>query len=206
VVVADAGYWHKRQMENVVSRGIQVLIPPDSGLRQSARPGWDGGLYAFMRRVLSTDHAKALYRKRHATIEPVFGQMKFNRRFDRFLRRGRSAVRSEWRLFGASHNLLKLPTTTGQLPPRPNTGPRDRPSRPSNRAGARRTAHGARDFSCLFPTASDEGSILLPPDEQRSTADIQSINETAGATQRRGLLGTAGWLPGRRVSPICRDF
>jgi transposase len=108
VVIADAGYWHKRQMENVVSRGIQVLIPPDSGLRTSARPGWDGGPYAFMRRVLSTDHAKALYRKRHATIEPVFGQMKFNRRLDRFLHRGRSAVRSEWRLFGASHNLLKL--------------------------------------------------------------------------------------------------
>src|SRR5918994_4193717 len=100
VVIADAGYWHKRQMENIVSRGIQVLIPPDSGLRTGARPGWDGGLYAFMRRVLSTDHAKALYRKRHATIEPVFGQMKFNRRLDRFLRRGRSAVRSEWRPLG----------------------------------------------------------------------------------------------------------
>ncbi len=52
VVVADAGYWHKRQMENVVSRGIQVLIPPDAGLRKNTRPGWDGGLYAFMRRVL----------------------------------------------------------------------------------------------------------------------------------------------------------
>jgi transposase len=108
MVIADAGYWHKRQMENIVGRGIQVLIPPDSGLRESARPGWDGGLYAFMRRVLSTDRGKALYRKRHATIEPVFGQMKFNRRLDRFLRRGRAAARSEWRLFGASHNLLKL--------------------------------------------------------------------------------------------------
>jgi hypothetical protein len=108
VVIADAGYWHKRQMENVVCRGIQVLIPPDSGLRKSARPGWDGGLYAFMRRVLSTDQAKALYRKRQATVEPVFGQMKFNRRLDRFQRRGRSACRSEWRLAGATHNLLKL--------------------------------------------------------------------------------------------------
>jgi hypothetical protein len=78
VVIADAGYWHTRQMENVVGRGIQVLIPPDSGLRTSARPGWDGGLYAFMRRVLATDHGKALYRKSHATVEPVFGQMKFN--------------------------------------------------------------------------------------------------------------------------------
>jgi transposase len=108
VVVADAGYWHKRQMENIVSRGIQVLIPPDAGLRQGTRPGWDGGLYAFMRRVLSTEQAKALYRKRRETVESVFGQMKFNRRLDRFLRRGRAAVRSEWRLFGASHNLLKL--------------------------------------------------------------------------------------------------
>ena len=107
LVVADAGYWHKRQMENVVGRGTRVLIPPDSGLRTSARPGWDG-LYAFMRRVLATDRGKALYRKRHATIEPAFGQMKFNRRLDRFLRRGRSAVRSERRLFGASQNLLKL--------------------------------------------------------------------------------------------------
>jgi hypothetical protein len=86
-------------LSNLVGRGIQLLIPPDSGLRTSARPGWDGGLYAFMRRVLSTDQAKAIYRKRHATVEPVFGQMKFNRRLDRFLRRGRSAVRSEWRLF-----------------------------------------------------------------------------------------------------------
>jgi transposase len=108
VVVADGGYWPKRQMENVVSRGIQLLIPPDSGLRQSARPGWDGGLYGFMRRVLSTDHAKALYRKRRETVESVFGQVKFNRGFKRFVRRGRSACRSEWRLFNASHNLLKL--------------------------------------------------------------------------------------------------
>jgi Transposase DDE domain len=61
-----------------------------------------------MGRVLSTDRGKAFHRKRHATIEPGFGQMEFNRRLDRFLGRGRSAVRSEWRLFGASHNLLKL--------------------------------------------------------------------------------------------------
>jgi hypothetical protein len=107
-VVADPGYWHKQQMENVVSRGIQVVIPPDSGLRKGARPGWDRGLYAFMRRVLSTEHGQAVYRRRLATVEPVFGQTKFNRRLDRFLRRGRAACRSEWRLVAATHNLLKL--------------------------------------------------------------------------------------------------
>jgi hypothetical protein len=107
-VVADPGYWHKQQMENVVCRGIQVVIPPDSGLRKGARPGWDKGLYAFMRRVLATEHGQAVYRRRLATIEPVFGQTKFNRRLDRFLRRGRAACRSEWRLIAATHNLLKL--------------------------------------------------------------------------------------------------
>jgi len=41
-------------------------------------------------------------------IEPVFANTKFNRRIDRFARRGRSACRSEWRLITATHNLLKL--------------------------------------------------------------------------------------------------
>jgi hypothetical protein len=41
-------------------------------------------------------------------IEPIFADTKFNRRIDRFLRRGRSAARSEWRLTNAAHNLLKL--------------------------------------------------------------------------------------------------
>ena len=41
-------------------------------------------------------------------IEPVFGHTKFNRRCDRFLRRARSACKSERRLITATHNLLKL--------------------------------------------------------------------------------------------------
>ena len=41
-------------------------------------------------------------------VEPVFAATKFNRRIDRFQRRGRSAARSEWRLITATHNLLKL--------------------------------------------------------------------------------------------------
>jgi transposase len=108
VVLADAGYWHQDQMENIINRGIQVLIPPDAGKRKTARPGWDGGLYSFMRHVLDTDRGGGLYAKRQGMIEPVFGHTKFNRRCDRFLRRGRSAVRSEWRLITATHNLLKL--------------------------------------------------------------------------------------------------
>jgi hypothetical protein len=38
VVVADAGYWHQKQIEAVIDRGIQVLIPPDAGKRRDTRP------------------------------------------------------------------------------------------------------------------------------------------------------------------------
>ena len=108
VVLADAGYWHQRQMESVVDRGMPVLIPPDGGKRKSARPGWDKGLYAFMRRVLKTEHGGELYRKRKTLVEPMFANTKYNRRLDRFRRRGRAAAHSEWRLITATHNLLKL--------------------------------------------------------------------------------------------------
>jgi len=108
VVLADAGYWHHVQMERLAGDGVTVLIPPDASKRAGARPGWNGGLYAFMRRVLATDPGGALYAKRQGMIEPVFADTKFNRGVDRFLRRGRAAARSEWRLTNAAHNLLKL--------------------------------------------------------------------------------------------------
>jgi transposase len=108
VLLADAGYWHQRQMEHIIDRGIQVLIPPDASKRKGARRGWDGGYYAFMRRVLAGERGGELYRQRQPMIEPVFGQTKFNRGIDRFRRRGRAAVRTEWRLITATHNLLKL--------------------------------------------------------------------------------------------------
>jgi transposase len=108
VVLADAGYWHQQQIEAIVSDGIQVLVPPDGGLRTDIRPGWDKGMYRFMRTVLAGEHGGSLYKLRKSTIEPVFGQIKFNRRITRFQRRGRSAVLSEWRLIAATHNLMKL--------------------------------------------------------------------------------------------------
>ena len=61
-----------------------------------------------MRTLLGSDRGGELYRKRQPMIEPGFAQMKFNRGLDRFKRRGRGAVRTEWRLITATHNLLTL--------------------------------------------------------------------------------------------------
>jgi len=73
-------------------------------------PGWEDGLYQQMRDTLTSDRGRGrkLYAQRKITIEPVFGQIKYNRRIDRFMRRGRAAAQSEWRLVTATHNLLKL--------------------------------------------------------------------------------------------------
>ncbi len=51
VAVADSGYWHEQQIDAVVNMGTQVLIAPDAGKRETPRRAWNGGRYAFMRRV-----------------------------------------------------------------------------------------------------------------------------------------------------------
>jgi hypothetical protein len=112
VVVADAGYWHHEQMDRLAANGIAVLIPPDAQKRRGARPGWQGGRYEWLRRVLAIELGQRPYRKRSQTIEPMFGHTKHNRGMSRFHRRGRSAVRTEWRLITATHNLMKLHSHT----------------------------------------------------------------------------------------------
>ena len=108
VVLADAGYWHTPQIQAIESRGIEVLAPPDGAMREGKRPGWEDGFYQQMRDKLATDHGRELYALRKITIEPVFGQIKYNRHIQQFMRRGRAAALSEWRLVTATHNLLKL--------------------------------------------------------------------------------------------------
>jgi transposase len=119
VVLADAGYWKNEAIEALVTQGIQTLVAPDADRRKEPRPGRRGGLYDFTRRVLATDFGKELYLKRQATVEPVFGRIKANRGANRFLRRGRAAVRSEWRLL--THT-LRSSTNTSSPPPEPRAG------------------------------------------------------------------------------------
>jgi hypothetical protein len=71
VAVADTQYWNEQHMDDVVAEhGIQVLIPPDSGKREGERPGWTGCRYSFVRRVLSTELGKKLYRNKNSQSGP----------------------------------------------------------------------------------------------------------------------------------------
>ncbi|MBS1864029.1 MAG: transposase [Actinobacteria bacterium] len=108
VVLADAGYWSADQIDRVREGPTIPLVPPDGHARGAPDPGGGTGPPGFMRRALRTPTGEALYRRRQWMVEPVFADIKFNRRAGRFRRRGLAAVRSEWRLLTATHNLLKL--------------------------------------------------------------------------------------------------
>ena len=60
-----------------------------------------------MRDRLSSRDGKELFSLRRQTAEPVFGQMKSNRGFDRFLLWGKSGATAESALMCMAHNLFK---------------------------------------------------------------------------------------------------
>jgi transposase len=107
VVLADAGYWSNGHIDALRKRGMTPIVAPDT-TRNRPRKNRLGGPYDFMRRVIATERGGDLYSRRQCMVEPVFAQIKSNRRIGRFKRRGRAAARSEWRLITATHNLLKL--------------------------------------------------------------------------------------------------
>ena len=108
IVLADAGYWSADQIDRVRGGPTIPLVAVDAGSRAWPRPDRSDGPYEFMRRALRTPTGIDLYRRRKWMVEPVFADIKVNRRAGRFRRRGLAAVRSEWRLLTATHNLLKL--------------------------------------------------------------------------------------------------
>jgi len=108
VVLADAGYWANDHIDRLRERGLTPLVAADAHKRDGPRKTRLGGPYDFMRRALQNGRGAEFFSHRSGMVEPVFADIKANRRIGRFKRRGRAAVRSEWRLIAATHNLLKL--------------------------------------------------------------------------------------------------
>jgi hypothetical protein len=61
-----------------------------------------------MRQRIDTDEGRAQYACRFATVEPVFGNVRYNKGLDRFTLRGRGKVDAQWKLFCLVHNIEKL--------------------------------------------------------------------------------------------------
>ena len=63
-----------------------------------------------MKRKVDSDQGRQMITRRFATVEPVFGNLRNNKRLDRFTLRGRSKVDGQWKLYCLVHNIEKLAT------------------------------------------------------------------------------------------------
>jgi len=61
-----------------------------------------------MKRRIDSDQGRRLYGQRFATVEPVFGNIRANKRMNRFTLRGKTTVDGQWKLFCLVHNIEKL--------------------------------------------------------------------------------------------------
>jgi transposase len=61
-----------------------------------------------MRRRIDSAEGRALYGRRMATVEPVFANLRYNKRLDRFTLRGQCKVDTQWKLYCMVHNIEKL--------------------------------------------------------------------------------------------------
>jgi transposase len=61
-----------------------------------------------MKRKIDSPEGRRRYGRRFATVEPVFGNIRHNKRLNRFTLRGRRKVNTQWQLYCLVHNIEKL--------------------------------------------------------------------------------------------------
>jgi transposase len=108
-LTADAGYFSADNVEACEALGVCAYI----SVRRTAHNGrltdsLSSQARTAMQLKLQSPEGKAVYARRKATVEPVFGQVKEARGFRRFSMRGRQKAATEWGFVCFTHNLLKL--------------------------------------------------------------------------------------------------
>ena len=61
-----------------------------------------------MKRKIDTERGRQMMARRFATVEPVFGNLRYNKGLNRFTLRGRQKVDGQWKLYCLVHNIEKL--------------------------------------------------------------------------------------------------
>lgn len=87
---------------------LGVSVPRINQILRRRRAGDPDQLTAASIAKIDSPRGRRTYKRRAGAIEPVFAQIKHNRRIRTISRRGLTAADSEWKLICATHNLLKL--------------------------------------------------------------------------------------------------
>jgi hypothetical protein len=114
-LLGDAGYFSEDNVRITAEHGLDGYIatgrfkhsePPAPAPRGPIPK--DATPKQRMARKTRTKKGRAVYARRKAIVEPVFGQMDTVQDARRLLIRGKPAARAQWRFHCAVHNLLKL--------------------------------------------------------------------------------------------------
>ncbi|MBK9571295.1 MAG: IS1182 family transposase [Rhodoferax sp.] len=62
----------------------------------------------LMKQAIDSARGRHLYSQRIGTVEPVFGNIRHNKRLNRFTLRGKAKVNAQWSLYCLVHNIEKL--------------------------------------------------------------------------------------------------
>jgi transposase len=115
VLTADAGYFSEENVRITAEHGLDPYIATGRFKHSEPQPpasrgpiGKDATPKQRMARKLKTKKGRAVYARRKAIVEPVFGQIGTVQDGRRVLIRGKPAARAQWRFECAIHNLLKL--------------------------------------------------------------------------------------------------
>ncbi len=115
VLSADAGYFSEHNVAATTEHGLDAHIATGRFKHSEPQPPAPRGPVPKdatpkqrMARKLRTKQGRAVYARRKAIVEPVFGQIDTVQDGRRLLVRGKPAARAQWRLECAIHNLLKL--------------------------------------------------------------------------------------------------
>ncbi len=121
------GYWAmkfkgaQRDCRNCALRAQCLRYPDRSIVRQVAffqgklDPTVDAPVEA-MKAKIDSELGKAIIARRFSTVEPVFGNIRHNKRLNRFTVRGQRKVNGQWKLYCLVHNIEKLAKTGYAMP------------------------------------------------------------------------------------------
>jgi transposase len=123
-MLADAGYCSADNLDRAAvfdtERGTEFFIATGRARRDEPTPVAPRGRIPTnatdkqrMARKLTTTKGRAVYARRKAIVEPVFGQMSTLQHAKQLLLRGLDGARGEWLLLAACHNLRKLHGVVG---------------------------------------------------------------------------------------------
>jgi len=116
-LLADTGYYSEDNVEKCIKGGIEPFIaeqrqshnlPLTERFAADPEPPQNATAVQVMQHRLQTQEGKAVYAKRKATVETVFGIVKEVLGFRQFLLRGLNSVQGEWTLVCIGWNLKRM--------------------------------------------------------------------------------------------------